>query len=484
MRTLVATFALLLVAPLAAGAVPVHRVTGDLAIRARLILTTYCGQCHGEKDAVGRLNVFDHRATLTHAQPAPFAAKDRALIVEFIKDGSMPLGNHPRPTAAEIATIEQWVAADAPEYPNRFGDAATAAAVLADWNGPLDKAARPYTRYASFAHLLTPAKSSADLDAALTLLSKAEAELHAAVKPAGMVNALIPVDAAATTFRFDIRDPEWHALGLFKPTTDMIGVYPMIPFDLIWLENPYSPAALPAGAADAVAGMNPHHPKPNPFRPQLFLRGDWLANQLRADGQPTPLAEELTALAALSQVIDDEPARKMIAGPTPRPFSVAKTDPPAPVTSWYVRDTESTGGPALSVEVTGPDGKPVAAKIPGGSDIGIAVTLNRAGVVRLAYVSSPEFDRGWNVTVDTPTTGGEPAANKKTVVAMNPNGKFTLTAYGTQHYLVYAAAEECKPVVVRSAHQTGKYPIFRAFPPDASVPVTRRVIPLTVVERE
>ena len=485
MRTLVASIALLLAASPAAADVPAHRATGDLAVRARLILTTYCGSCHGEKDAAGRLNVFDHRATLGHSQPAPFAAKDRALIVEFVKDGSMPLGEHPRPTAAEITVLEQWVSADAPEYPKQFDETSTAAAVLADWNGPLDQAARPYTRYATFAHLLTPAKSSADLDAALVRLSKAEAELQSAVKPAGKVKVLVPVDAAATTFRFDIRDPEWHHTGLFKPTDDMLDVYSMIPFDLIWLEYPYPTPALPAGAAEAVAGMNPHHRelKPNPFRPQLYVRGDWLTGQLRADDKPTPLAEELTALAELGRVKDDEPARKKAKGPKPQPFSVEKTDPPAPVTSWYVRETaEPPKGLTLAVEVTGPDGKPAPAEIPAGSDIGLAVTLNRAGVIRLTNVSPPDSVRAWAVTVDTPITGGEPAANKKTVVAVNNRGKFTLTAYGTQHYLVYAAAADFKPVVVRSAHQTGNYPIFRSVPPDAGVPVTRQAIPLTVVE--
>jgi len=99
-------------------------------------------------------------------------------------------------------------------------------------------------------------------------------------------------------------------------------------------------------------------------------------------------------------------------------------------------------------------------------------------------VAPPDSPRGWTVSIDTPTAGGEPTANKKTVVAINDTGKFTLTAFGTQHYLVFAAGTAFKPVVVRTGHLTGNYPIFRAFPPDASVPTTRRVIPLTVAEEK
>ncbi len=486
MRTLVVPLALLLAAPVIAADAPAHRATGDLAVRARHILTTYCGHCHGEKDAAGRLNVFDHKATTAHAQPAPFAARDRALIVEFVKDGAMPLGDHPRPTAAEIAVLEKWVATDAPEYPKRFDDNGAAAAVLADWNTTLDKEARPYTRYATFTHLLAPAKSSADLDAALGRLADAEGELHAAVKPAGAAKSLVPVDAAATVFRFDLRDVEWHHTGLFKPQTDVNDTYPMIPFDLIWLENPHAvgPAPPTAEAREAVAGMNPHHPTPNPFRPQLFLRGDWLAGQLRTGDKPTPLAEELAALVALGRVKDDEAKRKLLKGPKPRPFAAAKSDPPAPVTSWYTREAATpVGGLTLAVAAT-LDAKPLPEKLPDDADIEIAVTVHRPGVIQLAYLAPTDFPRGWTVTAETLTAGGEPKANVKTVLATNPTNKFALTAAGVQHYVVFAAPTAFKPVVVQSAHPTGNYPIFRVFPPDATVPVTRHVVPLTVVERK
>ena len=486
MRTLVVPLALLFAVPAAAADVPAHRATGDLAVRARHILTTYCGHCHGEKDAAGRLNVFDHKATTAHAQPAPFAARDRALVVEFVKDGSMPLGDHPRPTAAELAVLEKWVATDAPEYPKRFDDAGAAAAVLADLADPQAVKAEDvkYTRYAAFTHLLAPAKSSAELDAALTRLADAEGELHAAVKPAGAAKSLVPVDAAATVFRYDLRDAEWHHTGLFKPKGDLVNVYDMIPFDLIWLENPHAvgPAPPTAEAREAVAGMNPHHRNltPNPFRPQLFVRGDWLKGQLRTGDKPTPLAEELAALVALGRVKEGDPKRKSLTGPKPRPFAVAKSDPPAPVTSWYTRET-GTPATGLTLAVTATLNKnPLPEKLPDDADIEIAVTVHRPGVIQLAYLAPTDFPRGWTVTAETLTAGGEPKANAKTVLATNPTDKFALTAAGVQHYVVFAAPTAFKPVVVQSAHPTGNYPIFRVFPPDATVPVTRHVLSLTV----
>jgi len=345
-----------------------------------------------------------------------------------------------------------------------------------------------YTRYAALGHLLAPAKSSADLDAALGRLADAEAELHAAVKPTGGAKSLVPVDAAATVFRFDLRDVEWHHTGLFKPQTDVNDTYPMIPFDLIWLENPHAvgPAPPTAEARDAVADMNPHHRDvtPNPFRPQLFVRGDWLAGQLRTGDKPTPLAEELAALVALGRVKDNEVQRKLLKGPKPRPFSVAKSDPPAPVTSWYTREAVTPAdGLTLTVAAT-LDAKPLPEKLPDDADIRIEVTVNRPGVIQLTYLAPTDFARGWTATAETLTAGGEPKANAKTVLATNPTNNFALTAAGVQHYVVFAAPTAFKPVVVRSAHLTGNYPIFRVFPPDATVPVTRHVLPLAVVERK
>lgn len=465
---------------------PKHRENGDLAIRARQILRNYCAECHGGTKPTGRLDVTDHKALLAHTKPAPFAGKGRALIVEFVADGSMPPADHRRPTADEVELLREWVAAGAPAYPREFGDAATTAAILENWKD-VEVADQEFTRYVSFGHLLSGLKPTDDPTPALRRLADTEARLRKALGPAPDGKGLVPIDGTATTFRFDLRSPGWHHTGLFLQPKDVNAAYPMTPFDLIWLENPH---VVPAGklspaASEAIAAMNRRQPAMNPFRPQLSLRGDWLGDQLLAGEKPTPLAEELAALDRLGQAIKSGKPMAIndLRGPKPAPFARANGDAPAPISSWYVREAE--GPPdavALTVEAALKD-KPVPARLQFGDQIALDTVVGDRAELHLVVVEPPDSDRGWSVAVQKLLDGNKPPAKVKTTLKTNNGGRITLSAAGTSHFIVYAATEPgCEPVVVRSKHPSDNYPIYRAFPPDPAKAVARKVIPLTVAD--
>src|SRR5438046_101831 len=96
-----AALAALLVAAAPAAAQPSPRDRGDLAVRARDVLRRHCGDCHGEKPRRGDVSVLDHPKLTAPAYPVPLvnpADPPRSLVLELVRDGSMPPGGRPRPT--------------------------------------------------------------------------------------------------------------------------------------------------------------------------------------------------------------------------------------------------------------------------------------------------------------------------------------------------------------------------------------------------
>lgn len=474
-------FAVLAVGPLAAADPPAHRAAGDGVIRARSVLVTYCGECHGENPA-GRMRAYDHKETVTAAgKPVPFAGKSRSLILDFIEDGSMPPGHRPRPTADEVTVLKAWVEAGAPEYPPKYNDEYAAKAVVADLKRvPAED--RQYTRYVSFAHLLADPSKPTDLAGELKRAAAAEVELTAAVGP------LAPVDPSATVFRFDIRKPGWHHTGLFQQDLangDFL-TDPMTPFDLIWLENPHvvkAGSVIDPAVRAAVDEMNPHHPKadptdlaarpvPNPFRPQPFLRGDWLAAMLRTGDTPTPLADDLAALAKLALWKEGEKPK----GPEPRPFSQTPPPgtPPPPLSAWVTRGVPAAGAVTLTV-----DAQPAGPKHPQFTSATLTATANPDAFAQLLYVSPDGMVKRQSLTAGDTLT-----ARRPTKLAANTDGTFSLSAIGVMHYVSFAAADAAPALtIVRSVHGSRNRPIYRVFPTDPAAKLTRAVVTFEVVAK-
>ena len=324
--------------PLVAADAPAHRGDGDRALAARRVLLKYCAECHGgdKGKGGGRLSVLDHRKLVGNAGPRAFASTDKAArsqVVEFLEDGSMPPGGRPRPTADEVRAVREWAEAGAKEYSAKLDDAAVLGLVAADLAEQPEKGA---VRYVSLAHLAEsdPAKVAA-AEAAV-----AEAFAPFAGKEPVFGHLLDPLPASANTvYRLNAGKLRWDADNVFnhwengRPKRDVAAV---VPFDLIHLENPHPPAVDAKAAEAVVRKMNPHRDKHplGQLRAVPFVRADWLAGALRRDGKPTPLADELLALADLDRALlrGDKDAP----GPTPRsPFAGGESGPGESVWAWY-----------------------------------------------------------------------------------------------------------------------------------------------------
>jgi mono/diheme cytochrome c family protein len=92
----------------------------QLAGKAREVLLKHCFDCHGKdpKRLSSDLNLFDpaHLADKDRQIVVPRAPADSVLI-QRIRDGSMPLGKRPKLSADEQKTLEEWIAAGAAPFP-------------------------------------------------------------------------------------------------------------------------------------------------------------------------------------------------------------------------------------------------------------------------------------------------------------------------------------------------------------------------------
>ncbi len=335
MRTAIAAV-LLTAAPAAAAPELSPRDRGDLAVRARDILRRHCAECHGDKPRRGDVSVLDHGKLTATAYPVPLvdsADPPKSLLLELLRDGSMPPGGRDRPTAAEVKTLTAWVAAGAPGYPARFDDRFAADAAFADWLNQ-SHADKPAMRYLSFAHLLRDGSPVPDLRSADTKLRTA------LQRASGKDVKLVAADPAATVFRLDLRAAGWDKGDLFDRVEKggpRNNAHPLTAFDVILLEYPF--------AADATWTGDPgkNLPKLAGVRKVPVVRADWLTDAL---GPTAPLAADVRSLVELLTP-GDPPC-----GPQPRPF-FAGPAAGRPLEARYAADP--AGGPLTAEVVTGDD---------------------------------------------------------------------------------------------------------------------------------
>jgi WD40 repeat protein/mono/diheme cytochrome c family protein len=207
--TATSTFlAVLLVAHAAPAAPP-----AELATRAREILKANCYRCHGQDGAIeGGFNYVLDRDKLAASGKVVPGKPDESPLLRKVATGKMPPPDQqPRPGAADVALLRQWIDAgapgDAPAAARAFvTEDDVAALILADLD-KLDRRARRFVRYFSIVDLYNAGLTEDELQTYRNALAK-------------LVNSLswhpritLPqaIDPNRLLLRIDLRDFLWDA---------------------------------------------------------------------------------------------------------------------------------------------------------------------------------------------------------------------------------------------------------------------------------
>jgi mono/diheme cytochrome c family protein len=468
-----------------------RRERGDLAIQARSLFKRYCSECHQSgSDHRGRLTVLEHDTLISKKLPLPFVqplAVPQSLILEYLKEGSMPPAGKPRPTPQEIGILEQWIRAEAPSYPKAFDEATTLDRILTDVKALPAEDVRFY-RYLSLAHLVKENE--------VPNLAIAENQLKRALLAATLNPKFIaePVDSTATLFRLDLRLAQWHTRDLFDSFIMMntAGVASFTPFDLILLEYPHT-VLLPENHPLQAAFLKPTQQ----LVPIPYLQADWLSQVLTRESQ---LAQELLSLKQFAeQLVQNKSARPE--GPEPRPFheakplnfaipSNAKLWPPLggmlhttiaavrPPFQFQADFVNSKAEAISSVAVN----EPFKLRLKCDATVKFLVlNFQPDGEIRLQEIGGSDEVEAAKTRIATPKNSAvKPPAFS--IASIDSGAKSAL-----EHFVVFAAKKDIPvPQIVRSRH--GKNMIWRfSFPSDPTFDATEVVrihLPLTVTDKK
>ena len=499
-RCVIVAFAVI---PASAGAAepPAHRLNGDLAIRARDIVRRHCSECHTGGDAVGqsRVKLIDHAKLTAKKTPIPLVdPKGRSLVLDLVKDGSMPPANRPGPTADEVAVLEKWVKAGAPAYPLAFDEEYVLNAIADDFEQELAKSkdAGEFIRYASLAHLVQDGKPLPDLRATegRLLVALAASRPPNIQPPAVELSPLVALDPAATVLRVDVRTLHWRTREVFEKQElrKDVGVFRLQPFDLLLMEYPFAQQLSDGPVRKRLDELLTSTAQ---VRPVPFVRGDWLADVLVSDQASGPLAGDVKSLAGLevsfarkTDVPPDGPITKPFTGAKPVVVSAADGRTPIPpLSAWYAGDVTPEKAPfTLKAELVS-GGKPIAG-VKVDQPFGLRVSCDKKVHLMLLMVQAD------GEPVVQPVEGGTVLlAGKERTLAPNAVG-LQITSIlgggdsGVEHLVLFASQTPLPaPTILRSKH-ADKY-IWRflmeptekdKFDPNA---VVRKVIPVKVTNK-
>lgn len=178
---------------------------GDAAQQATGILRTYCYECHGAEHK-GQDENYDV-SNLAYLRQAGYAIPGNpgaSKIMRKIASGAMPPEGQPRPSAAEVNLIEQWIREGATDpgapAPGQSADSYVLSHILADLRASVDGQARNY-RYFSLTNV--PQAALAQYHAALAkALNSLTLETNITLPEA--------VDEAGKLLKIDQRDYGWN----------------------------------------------------------------------------------------------------------------------------------------------------------------------------------------------------------------------------------------------------------------------------------
>jgi tetratricopeptide (TPR) repeat protein len=196
-----------------------HDVDEDpaaLARQARDILKANCYRCHGQGGSVeGGMNyVMDVKTLIGRKKIVPGDPGKSRLIqrVKSADDPMPPEEEKVRPSSREIATLEGWIRAGAPDpsvlvATREFLSDADALRKIDDDLQTLEERQQPFARYFTIAHMYNLGLSEDELETYRQALSKLVNSLSWAPDIA------VPqaIDRARTVFRIDLRRFRWTA---------------------------------------------------------------------------------------------------------------------------------------------------------------------------------------------------------------------------------------------------------------------------------
>jgi WD40 repeat protein len=185
----------------------------ELARKAETILKANCYRCHGQEGAVeGGFNYVLDRATLVARRKVVPGRAGASPLYKKLAAGKMPPpGESPRPSAADVAVIKEWIEAGAPparaavERPV-LSEAVLYDRILADLDR-LEPRSRRFTRYFSLLPLANGGHGPDELQTYRNALGK----LLNSLSWHPRITLPKPVDPDGLLLRIDLRDYQWDA---------------------------------------------------------------------------------------------------------------------------------------------------------------------------------------------------------------------------------------------------------------------------------
>ncbi|MFN4258080.1 MAG: c-type cytochrome domain-containing protein [Gemmataceae bacterium] len=202
-----------LVVGLFLGAAAVRAEEPILAEQAYGVLKRYCHQCHGQGgSAKGGMNFILDRETLIRREVLlPGKPEQSKLFQEVAQAHMPPAGASARPGAADIAILNQWIAAGAPAFraapPRSFlSDSLILERIAADLRA-IDPRQRRFMRYLTLHHLYNAQQPDSELHATRQAL----AQLLNSLSWHPRLTVPAAVDDEQTILRLDLRAYQWNA---------------------------------------------------------------------------------------------------------------------------------------------------------------------------------------------------------------------------------------------------------------------------------
>jgi serine/threonine-protein kinase len=270
-----------------------ENATSDLSQQVRTIFETNCLRCHGQDDsAEADVRVLDRDRLVAKQKIVP-GDPDNSRLYQRITSAKRPMppeDEEPRPSAADIARVKEWIAAGAPPI-------AAAAAPTAQASTQLDTrylltairkylvkvqdTDRKYQRFFTMTHVANNPAEAASLPiyrAGLVKLLNSLSWKKTIVQPR-------PVDSAQTIYALDLRELDWDTPDRWQDITRLY------PYGLHY-DGRVGAALRPL--ADAVERLAKH--------PLPYVRADWFI----ANASRPPLYNTLLSLPANARTLEQQ----------------------------------------------------------------------------------------------------------------------------------------------------------------------------------